>query len=325
MAARLKEKDTIGLDVGNRYINMVKLARNLQGVELVDFTSAGLDSKLNKEEKLRQLTVVVQEKGLAGLPVNIGVSGESMIVRYIDLPKMRREEVGGALKYEAQQYIPFKVEDVIFDYHILEPSNSTRSRMKILLVAVKKDAIMKLVEVIQQAGLKPNLIDANAFSLINCFQFNGPKIQKDEILALVNLQFDWVNINVLQGEMPFFTRDITLSGDVPVSRQQNNNQQGGLFEIVQPLLTNLIRELRLSIEYYENEFEKQIDVIYLNGEGSQDPELVSFFGSQLGKRVSLWNPLQNLRVSSAQVDTERLKKVSGMLALACGLALRGTK
>ena len=154
--------------MGHRHINMVKLAGDAQGFKLLDFASVGLDPRQGKEEKLRQLKKLAQEKGISALPVNIGVTGESVIVRYIDLPKMSKEEVGQALKYEAQQYIPFKMEEVVFDYHILKPLDlSPTDRMKVFLVAAKKQTITEFVELIQQTGLKPNLIDVNSFSLID--------------------------------------------------------------------------------------------------------------------------------------------------------------
>ena len=315
----MKEKVSVGLDVGNRHINMAKLTKDPEGLKLLDFASVSLNPREGREGKLTQLAKLVQEKRIVNFPVNIGVSGESVIVRYIGLPKMNKEEVTQALRYEAQQYIPFKMEEVIFDYHILEPLASRSNRTKVLLVAAKKRAIMEFVELIQQTGLKPKLIDVNSFSLINCFQMNGPEIKEEDVFALVNLEFDLVNIDILQGSLPYFSRDISLLEDA-LSLQQEEGRGREPFETMRPFLANLIREIRLSIDYYESEFEKQVHIIYLSGEGAGIPELISFFSSQLGREVNLWNPVQNL--ITAQIDTEQLKETSCRLALACGLALR---
>lgn len=320
-AVKQKEKITVGLDVGHRRINMVKLSSADGGLKLLDFACANLDLRQGREERLKHLQQTAQEKDLTALPVNIGLSGESVIVRYIDLPKMKNEEVKEALKYEAQQYIPFKLEEVVFDFHILEPLNSTRNRMKVLLVAAKRQAIMEVVKLIRQAGIKPGHIDVNSFSLINCFQVNGPKIKEADVFALVNLEFDVVNIDILQGELPYFTRDISLLEDA-LSLPQEKDEEEVFFETVRPLLANLIRELRLSIDYFENEYGKQVSVIYLSGEGVGFSRLVSFFREQLGREVNLWNPLRNLFVDSTRIDIDALNESSCMLALACGLALR---
>lgn len=317
----IKEKISIGLDVGNYHINMVKLAGNRESRRLLGFSNVKLKLKQDREEKLRQIEKIAQEEKISAYPINIGISGESVIVRYIDLPKMSKEEVKKALKYEAQQYIPFKIEEVISDFHILGPLSSDSNRIKVLLVAAKKQEIVELIELIQKAGLQPNLIDINSFSLINCFLFNGPEIK--DTYALINIEFDLVNINILQKDMPFFTRDIFLGEEDILPLRQQENREDRLFEMGRPLWSNLIREISLSIDYFESEFEKQVGVIYLSGQGAKIAKLIEFFGSQLGRKINLWNPVQNLIVDSAHIDADRLKENACMLALACGLALRG--
>ncbi len=323
----MKEKISLGLDIGNRHVNMVKLGSTPEGMKLLDFASVGLNPRLGREEKCKQLEKLVQEKGIAGLAVNIGIAGEAVVVRYIDLPRMSEKELTQALKFEAQQYIPFKMEEVIFDYHILEPvspaKDSNSSRMKILLAAAKKQAVTEYLDLIQRSGLQPNLIDVNSFSLINCFQANGPRIEENNVFALVNLEFDLVNINILQGQVPLFTRDISFLEDI-LSLRLEEEQGKDPLEVMQPLLANLIREIRLSINYYESEFEKQVYLICLSGEGARSAELISLFNTQLGREVNVWNPLQNLLIDSNQPDAAGLKQSASMLALACGLALRGT-
>ncbi|MBN2096907.1 MAG: type IV pilus assembly protein PilM [Candidatus Omnitrophica bacterium] len=317
----MKEKLSIGLDLGHRHINLVKLSKEPEGLKLLDIASVALEPKQGKEEKLKKLVKLIKEKALSAHCVNLGISGESVVVRYIDLPRMKKPELAQALKYEAQQYIPFKIEEVIFDYHLLDQANSTSNRMKVLLVAAKKQAIVELIELIKQAGLKPNLIDVNSFSLVNCFEYNGPKVKEDEVSALINLEFDLANVNILQGLIPFFSRDITLLEDV-LSLQQAQEEKNGLFETLRPLLANLIRELRLSFDYFESEFEKQVAIIYLSGEGAGFPELINFFKEQLGREVKTWNPLQNLAFDPGQLDSAALSQTQSMLALATGLALR---
>ncbi len=320
----MKNNVSIGLDIGHHYLHMVKLGSLSAGLTLLDFANVNLTYPLTKEEKLRQLQTLVRDKGLSALAVNTAVSGESVIVRYIDLPKMKKEEIGQALKFEAQQYIPFKIEEVIFDYHILAPLTTNENRMKVLLVAAKKQTIMETIELIQQAGLKPNLIDVNACSLINCFQATGPKIKETDVFALINLELDLVSIDILQGNLPFFTRDISLLEDAPSAANIAEREQQPL-ERLKPFLANLIREIRLSIHYFESEFEKPVSVIYLSGEQSGNTELTSLFSSQLERQIEPWSPLQNLLIDSNQVDSEALKRCSSILTLACGLALRGIK
>ena len=317
----MKSKVSIGLDVGSRHINMVKLSKELGGLRLLDFASVGLNPKHGQEEKLGQLEKIVQERGLAGSGVNIGVSGASLIVRYITLPKMDAGQIREALKYEAQQYIPFRMEEVIFDYQILKTLEQEPNKMKVLLVAAKKGALMESAELLGQAGLKPNLIDVNSFAVINCFQINGPRIKEGDVFALINLEFDLVNINILQGESPYFTRDISLLEEL-LSLRMETGEDAPVFERIKPILSNLIREVRISIDYFESEFAKRVNSVYFSGEGAKLPELIDFFSTHLSREIKLWNPVQNLLTDSVQIDGQKLKDTQSLLALACGLALR---
>ena len=210
---------------------------------------------------------------------------------------------------------------MVFDYHILTSSVAENDRIKVLLVAAKKEAIIELVELIRQAHLEPGLIDVNSFSLINCFQLNGPRRKEGDVFALLNLEFDLANISILQGETPFFSRDIPLPEDV-LSSHQGAGGEGDFLTTVRPLLRGLIREIRLSFDYFESEFAKQVSVVYFSGEGARGTELLAFFNTQLDKQVVRWDPLQRVAVDFARIDTKALLEVSSMLAPACGLALR---
>ena len=319
-----KNKPAIGIDVGRYHIHLVILAREGKSFKLMDFASLDLNPEQGREEKVRNLQKLLEQKQLSGSKVNIGVSGESVIVRYIDLPNMKDEEISQALEYEAQQYIPFKMEEVIFDYHILK-RGGPNNKVKILLVAAKKEAIIQFIQFIEQSNLIVNLIEVDAFSLINCFQANGPKIKPENVSALVNLEYDLVNMNILQGEVPYFTRDISLIEEDGLSLWREKSKPGELFERIRPFLENLIRELRLSLDYFENEFGKPVQNIYLSGQGAGLSQMVECFSTQLGRAVSLWNPMQNLVIDSSAVDNQLLKRSAPMLAIACGLALRGAE
>jgi len=314
------EGSSIGLDVGNCHINMVKLIRDSESLTLADYASLGLDPAQGQAHVVEQLRKLVSEKEISDSSINIGVSGDSVIVRYLDLPKMEKKELDQALRYEAQQYIPFKMEEVLFDYHLIEGLDQTKDKIKVLLVAAKKEVVMDFVQLLGEIGLKAHLIDVNSFALINCFQANGPK--EEDVVALVNLGFSLVNINILQGEMPFFTRDISLSSDIIALYHNKMQQPEQPIEEIKPLLTNLIREIQLSIDYFESEFEKQVNKIYVSGEGARSAGLINLFNMQLDKEVLSWNTLQGLSIDSTKVNVDELNKVSPMLALACGLALR---
>lgn len=312
------KKISIGLDIGTRHINIIKLAAGAQGIELLDFALITSDPRQGKIEKIKELKTIAREKEIAALPVTIGIYGESVVVRYITLPKMNKKEIGEALKFEAQQYIPFKIEEVVFDYYILGPCATDSNKIRLVLVAAKRETLNELIDLLQQAGLTPGIIDLTSFALINCFQFNNPGLNKESSSAVVNLNLDLLSINILQGGSLYFTRDIYMSEETPLLPPQQNTENDHL----QLVLENIIREIRLSFDYYESEFEKQINTTFFSGEGIRIPSLMEMLNSKLGKEIVVWNPLQKLIIAPGQVDTTELQNKSSMLAIACGLALR---
>lgn len=317
----MKEEISVGLDIGHHHVNMVKLLREGEALTLLDYASVTVDSARGREGILQTLQSLVKEKGLSAQPINAGMSGESVIVRYVDMPKMDKKELNQALKYEAQQYIPFKMEEVTFDYHLLKPLSDATNKVRVLLVAAKREAVVDFVKLIQQAGLSIKLIDVNSFALINCFGVNGAQ-EETSALALVNLGSELVNVNIIQAQTPYFTRDISLSEDISSLYHHQDNRIEQAIEEMKPLLRNLTRELRLSIDYFESEFEHLVDKMYLSGEGAKSSSLLRFFSETLGREVLSWNPLSSLNMDASHVDVNELKKDAPVLALACGLALR---
>lgn len=312
------KKISIGLDIGTRHINIIKLAAGAQGIELLDVASISSNPLQGKTEKIKQLKTIAREKEIAALPATIGIHGESVVVRYITLPKMNKKEIGEALKFEAQQYIPFKIEEVVFDYYILGPCETDSNKIRLVLVAAKRETLNELLDLLQQAGLTPVIIDLTSFALINCFLFNNPGLNKESSSAVVNLNLDLLSINILQGGSLYFTRDIYMSEETPLLPPQQTTENAPL----QLVLENIIREIRLSFDYYESEFEKQINTTFFSGEGMRIPTLMEMLNSKLGKEIVAWNPLQKLIIAPGQVEPTELQNKSSMLAIACGLALR---
>ncbi len=310
----MRQEVSLGLDLNRHYIGMIKLINKGPGAyELVDLANIGLTAEQGPEEALDKLKQLVQDKQLLQQPVNIGVSGEAVIIRYIELPRMQESELTQALQYEAQQYIPFRLDEVVFDHYLLGSLSANPNKIRVLLVAAKKDVIHGLSGMIRKAGLVPNLIDVNAFALINCFIINGLKTAENDVYALVNIERDLVNISILQGRMPFFSRDISLSF----------NRDEELFK--QEVLDASMREIMLSLDYFESEFERVVEAVYLSGEGASALKVVNFFREQLNKKIEIWNPLAKLTFDQETISSETLSAGASSLAIACGLALRGTK
>ena len=141
--------------------------------------------------------------------VATSVSGHSVIVKRVSMPLMTEEELFDRIQAEASQHIPFDIADVNLSHQLLE---ATENQMDVLLVAVKKDKILNHTNVLAQAGKTPVVVDIDAFALQNCFEVNYEP-DPSQVVALLNIGASVMNINIVRGWTPLFTRDVSVGGN----------------------------------------------------------------------------------------------------------------
>jgi type IV pilus assembly protein PilM len=152
------------------------------------------------------------------------VSGESIIVRYIQLPDMPEHELQGAIRWEAEDYIPFPLEEVNLDHMILGKSEVGGSaKVDVLLVAAKKDLVAQHIEILRATDLAPAIVDVDSFAFLNCFEANYLPAA-GEVVGLLNIGAEITSINIYVGGVSRFSRDIAIAGDtITAAIQQRLN------------------------------------------------------------------------------------------------------
>ena len=162
------------------------------------------------------------------------LSGNTVIVKKITLPVMTETELRDSIYWEAEQYIPFDIQDVNLDYQILDAGTGPDSRgsMEVLLVAAKKEKIGDYTSVITQAGRQPVVMDVDAFALQNAYEVNYG-LEAGRIVVLLNAGASAININVVQGDQSVFTRDISIGGNAYTEAVQK--ELGLPFEVAEQL------------------------------------------------------------------------------------------
>ena len=328
-----REKFCVGLDIGTSAIKIVKLKIAKDAVELCgfDIEPVGLES----QEVLKKL----RQSQTGGL-VNISVSGEQTVIRYANFPKMNDSELRQALKFEAQKHIPFSIAEVNLDGYILR-DDLADNKMLVLIAAAKKDLIVSRLKLIESAGFTANLVDMDSIALVNAFIFNNPSVDSGhKTVALLNIGASISNLDILEAGSPRLSRDMhiasstftkkimdTLSLDFnnadnlkinPESDAQNLNK---IKAAVESVLSNLAVEIRTSFDYYESQNASAVSKIFLSGAGIKFNGLKDMLAHLLGIEVDYWDPLQRIQINEA-LGVEKVKAVSGQLAVALGLALR---
>ncbi len=325
-----RERYSLGLDIGTSAVKLVELKFLKETVELVRFNLEPIQADLSS-----------QLKRIAPQTINISLSGASTVVRYIDFPRMNEDELKQALKFEVQKYIPFPINEVNLDSHILKEDLSS-NKMLILVAAVKKDSIKQRLKLIQEAGLKTNIIDLDSLALINAFNFSCSIEEKSNLknktFALLNIGASMSNLNILENALPVLSRDIYIGGSSLTQKIQDafgidsksaeelkfnidKEKLGKVVIAAESVLSDLAKELRVSFDYYESQGSSSVVKVLLSGGGSRFSGLKDMLANLLSIEVECWDPLRQIIIPDS-IDSKGLKELSGQFAVAVGLALR---
>lgn len=283
---------SVGLDIGADFVRAIKIKTSGSRAVI-----CGFDSKSSQSDLKKALKEV--KESLGHEVVNIGLSGPSVVIRYISLPRMSETELAGALRFEAEKHIPFLLAEAVLDSHILK-EDFAENRMLVLIAAVKKDYLNQRLDLVGGAGLKCAVVDINSLAVINAFKFSYFQSQplKEKVVALVNVD-STASLDILEGGLPSLSRDIQVSADV----------------------SRLADELRVSFDYYESQGASSVEKIFLSGSRVCSGELKESFASGLGLGVECWDPLKSMEAAPG-IELEKLRGLSPQFAVAVGLALR---
>jgi type IV pilus assembly protein PilM len=345
-----RSKTVVGLDIGSSAVKAVELKPAGKAYRVVAYGTepippdsivdgAIIDSAAVAEAIRR---VFETNKAFQARDVCASLSGNAVIVKKISLPVMTETELDESIYWEAEQYIPFDIQDVNLDYQILDPGTGPESRgnMDVLLVAAKKEKIGDYTSVIAQAGKSAVIVDVDAFALQNAFEVNYG-LEPGRIVVLLNAGASAININILQGDQSVFTRDISMGGnayteavqkelDLPFESAEQLKKgvpvDGATFEEAQPVLRavteNVLLEIQKTFDFFKaTASSDQIDRIMLSGGASR----VDGFREMLQERFNA--PVEDFDPFRAVVwDAKKLGADAADLAptaaVAVGLALR---
>jgi type IV pilus assembly protein PilM len=342
-----KERSLVGLDIGSHCVKAVELTQF--GSETV-LTAYGQNEIANEAARADAIIDLIQGRSFRTRRTCTAVSGKSVIVRYLTMVQMSDDDLKNAIKFEADKYIPFDVEEVVLDAQRLADAPGAKGTkgaggendMRVLLVAVKRSLIEEHVQLVQSIGLQPEIIDVDAFALGNAFEVRGTLgaagEQADRAVALIDVGSSKTNINVVRGGTSYFTREIYLGGDdftsaiskrmsceVPqaeaMKRDPGENAEA-MRDAVAPSIDDLGNEIHLSFDYFENQFDRPVDDVLLSGGGARLAQVEETFEKIFEKRTRRWDPTEDLKIDESAVDVEALRANAGQLAVAVGLASR---
>jgi len=347
-----KAKNVIGLDIGSSAVKLIQLKPTKRGYQLQHFGMAPLPPEAIIDGALMNSTVIVStirellsSQRVKHKEAGIAISGHSVIIKKITLPAMTQEELEESIQWEAEQYIPFDINDVNIDVQVLTPEPTEQGQMDVLLVAAKKDMINDYLAVVQEAGLQPVIVDVAAFCAENAFETNYELPQKDTIV-LINIGASVININVITNGMTAFTRDISMGGNQfteEIQKQLNVSYDeaealklgGGssadadsvvpqeVERVIVSVSETLAGEVQRSLDFYAaTAAESHLARIYLSGGTCKIPSLYKIIENKVGVPVEIMNPFRNIEFDPKRFDPEYIRDVGPAAAVAVGLGLR---
>ena len=345
-----KSKSVVGLDIGSSAVKAVELKPAGKGFRVAAYgeepvpPDAIVDGAIIDAgavaEAIRQ--VFERNKAFKGKDVCASLSGNAVIVKKITLPVMTESELDESIYWEAEQYIPFDIQDVNLDYQILDAGTGPDSRgsMEVLLVAAKKEKIGDYTGVIAQAGRTPVIVDVDAFALQNAFDVNYG-LDPGQVTVLLNAGASAININILQGEQSMFTRDISIGGnayteavqkelDLPHELAEQLKKgipvDGASFEEAQPVLRavteNVLLEVQKTFDFFKaTASSDRIDRIMLSGGASRVDGFRDMLHERFNAPVEEFDPFRTIVWDPKKLGREAVEHAS-TAAVAVGLALR---
>jgi len=338
-------KNVVGLDIGSSSIKAVELTRSKGqiGVTHVGFEPLAsdivVDSMIVDSGSVSSaISKIFTENTMKSKLVATSVSGHSVIVKKISIPTMSEQELAEHINTEAAQHIPFDISDVNIDFQILSEDLSG-PQMEVLLVAVKKDKILNYTNVLSLAGKSPAIVDIDAFALQNCYEYNYDPAPGTTV-ALLNLGASVMNINIVKGATPLFTRDVSVGGNqytdslqkeldlsfddaesLKLGRQVGTVSADAKGPILQQVTEIIVLEIQKTFDFFRATAPgEHIERIYLAGGSSKVPGLIEALRQEFSIPVELLNPFQ--RVQLPQGESALVDQNAGQLAVAVGLALR---
>jgi type IV pilus assembly protein PilM len=350
-----RSKGIVGLDIGSSSIKVMELREGKRGYQLQHFGVVPLQSEaivdgafMNTGAIVDAIVDLLQKEKIKTKDVVTSVSGHSVIIKKISLPQMTEEELEESIQWEAEQYIPFDINDVNMDVQILGEDETDVGQMKVILVAAKKDIINDYTQAITEAGLNPVIMDVDCFAIENMFQLNYQS-EPGQTVVLANIGASIININILKNGVSAFTRDINMGGNQfteEIQKQLNvsyeeaealklGGELGGPSDtteaiipqevggIIRSVSETLASEIQRSLDFYAaTSVEDQVSKIYLSGGTSKIPGLTSTIEGKLNIPTEIVNPFRAIEIDEKRFDMNHLQEIAPMAAVSVGLAVR---
>lgn len=337
-------KSTVGLDIGSGLIKLAVIEHGKGEATLAKAAVAPVLADAIVEGEIMDPGVVAEairgllsSAGVKQKKVVVAVGGRDVIIKKIQVDRMKESDAYDVVRWEAQQHVPFDIEGVELDFQVLDP-DAEGVQMEVLLVAAKRELVENKTALLAEAGLEPAIVDVDSFALHNAFEVNYPEAMEG-VCALIHIGHEVSNVNILQNGVPLLNRDLSVG--TRKFREDLQRERGLSVEDADRMLLGFERTPELE-PYVQSRGEElavgveraaaflasgsreagAIQRAYCSGGGARVPGLADILGQRLRIPVEVADPIRGIKVKDEAFAGTAVDEVAPLLMLAVGLALR---
>lgn len=350
-------KISVGLDIGSSSLKVLEISKSgrkyyIEALDIIDLPAGSVSGGVINDgaSVASYLKSSLSNLGIKEKKVAIGIPCKHVIIKTIEMPKMKPAELNSSIYYEAQRYITYDINEVFLDYVFLGDSpnisdqSSNAGNSLIMIVAGKKDIVGNRTDFIQKCGLNPNIVDVNCIALENAFNFNYPE-EFDELIAIIKIGASETNVQLLQKGVNLFRRDISIGGiniseeiakkfqmdfnqaeNIKIGNTDNINSANVDFQSNYSIYLNMIlsrvtSEIQRTIDYFAaNNYKQYPKKVYLTGGSSKLTGILEDIEAKINIPTVIMNPFRNMLFKQNAAEDK-----SHFFSVAVGLALRGVE
>ncbi len=345
-----RSKSTVGLDIGANSVKLVKLDHTKDGyavaaIGIREFPPEAIvaDEIRDREAVIFNVQSLIDQTDPKIKDVVVSISGHGVITDRFTLDKKTGAEAEQAILFETEQRAPFDIDDVSLDYHVIS-TNDEENKMDVLLVAARREYLAMYLELIQDCGLNPIIVDDDALAIYNSY-INNYDVDPTRTTALVNIGYDVTNITYIVDGQYQSTRDVSsgtrdvydaiqkefrlnpeLTNKAMKGEMQDTVDQDMLNATIIAATDELISGIELAFSYFKSQAKvDNVEWLVLSGGGALIPYLPEFLQSKLGVPLEIANPLRNVDYDPELFQYLQPEKIAPLLSVPVGLAMRKTK
>ena len=358
----LFSKETlVGIDIGSSCIKAVEIEPTAGGWKLANAAVMPTPRDAIKDGVIINIIDVshgirsmLKEAGIKATGAISAISGSQVIVRQVQFPKMPESALRKSIRYEASKYISSSIDDSVVEFEILGDGDEP-GQMNTMLVAAPREMVDSRVSVLETAGLEPMVIDIEAFALIRALvDFSATDQYLHKTVALIDMGASHTDVNIVSCGEFALTRNIPIAGDSftnaikaltaaafedaeklkfemtsihSIDQLSAAEPDSRSWRVVQPLLDEMIREIRRSVHYYQSQFpegsaDALVSKIVLTGGTARMPGMSSYVESKLNITTEVADVFKQTAIGTGNVPSAFLQEHGPVLAVGTGLALK---